>query len=374
MSVLRVISKYIVGLVFTFSGFVKCVDPLGTAHKFHDYFVDAFGLESLLWLTLPAAVFMCALELSIGLMLIFNIKIPWASWLALLFMAAFTPLTLYLAIANPVSDCGCFGDALIMTNWQTFFKNIVIDIFVIILFINRNKYTELFGKKYRILAVGATFALVIGFEIFSLNHIPIIDFRPYHVGANIPEGMIIPDDAELDVYETTLIYKKDGVTKEFTIDNYPQEGWEFVDSENKLIKKGYEPPIHDFSINIDGEDLTDVVLADEDYVFLLISYDLKKASRRNLDKINNIAIEAMGRDLEFICLTNTIEPDVIQNFRQETGAQYLFGFTDQTTLKTIVRSNPGLVLLKKGTILDKWHHRHLPDVDELMERLESTSY
>jgi len=374
MAVLRVISRYIIGIVFTFSGFVKCVDPLGTAHKFHDYFVDAFGLESLLWLTLPAAIFMCAIELSIGLMLILNIKVPWASWLALIFMAVFTPLTFYLAIANPVSDCGCFGDALILTNWQTFFKNIVIDIFVVILFINRDKYKELFNKKFRTLAALVTFLLVVGFEVFSLTHIPMFDFRPYHIGANIPDGMIIPDDAEQDVYETTLIYSKDGETKEFTIDNYPQEGWEFVDSENKLIKKGYEPPIHDFSISIEGDDITDIVMNDEDYVFLLISYDLTKTSRKNQEEINNLAIEAMGRGYEFICLSNIVDTGKIEEFKQETGAQYLFGFTDQTTLKTIVRANPGLVLLKKGTILDKWHHRHLPDLDDLMERLQSPSY
>ena len=186
--------------------------------------------------------------------------------------------------------------------------------------------------------------------------------------------MIIPDDAEQDVYETTLIYKKDGETREFTIDNYPQEGWEFVDSKNKLIKKGYEPPIHDFSISIEGDDITDIVLNDEDYVFLLICYDLKKTSRKNQEEINDLALEAMGRGYEFICLSNIVDTDQIEEFKQETGAQYLFGFTDQTTLKTIVRANPGLVLLKKGTILDKWHHRHLPDVKDLMERLQSPGY
>ena len=262
MATLRGISRLIVGLIFTFSGFVKCVDPLGTAIKFGDYF-GAFELDFLLPLALPAAVLMCAVELSIGLMLIFNIKVPWAAWMSVIFMAAFTPITLILAIDNPVSDCGCFGDALILTNWQTFYKNIAIDVFVIILFINRNKYKELFSKPKRIMATFVVFIAVIGFEIFSLNRLPIIDFRPYKIGVNIPEGMTIPEGAQEPVYETTLIYQKDGVKKEFTVDNYPQgDDWEWVSTDSKEIEKGYEPPIHDFSINLEDGDYTDIILAD----------------------------------------------------------------------------------------------------------------
>ncbi len=367
MQSIRFISKIIVGLVFTFSGFVKCIDPLGTAHKFHDYFVDAFGLESLLWLTLPAAIIMCAIEFCIGIMLILNIKTSWASWLALIFMAGFTPLTLYLALANPVSDCGCFGDALILTNWQTFFKNIVLDVFVIILFIERNKFKELFGMRLSKYAALITLLVVLGFEAFSITWLPILDFRPYYKGADILEGMSIPDDAAQAVYETTLFYKKDGITKGFSIDNYPQEGWEFVDTKNKLISKGYEPPIHDFSISIDGEDITEVILAEENYTFLLISYDLDKSSRKNQENINTLAEGLMNAGYKFICLTGT--PADGEQFKQETEAPYIFGFTDQTALKTIVRSNPGLILLKKGIIIDKWHHRQLPLLDELLKML-----
>ena len=218
------------------------------------------------------------------------------------------------------------------------------------------------------------FLLSIGFEVYSLNRLPIIDFRPYKIGANIPEGMEFPDDAKQPVYETTLVYQKDGVEKEFTIDNYPRtDDWEWVRTDNVLVEKGYEPPIHDFSIIIDGEDYTDVILADKNYVFLLISYDLEKASLKNQDELNELAAGLRNSGFRFICLTSS-GPDKIETFREETDAPFEFGFTDQTTLKTIVRSNPGLVLLKEGTIMDKWHHNKLPDLDDLLERLNSSSY
>ena len=146
-----------------------------------------------------------------------------------------------------------------------------------------------------------------------------------------------------------------------------------VDSENKLIQKGYEPPIHDFSIIVDDVDITDEVLTDENYVFLLISYTLDKASQKNQIELNSLASNLMDAGYPFICLTSSWT-DKIEDYKVETKAPYVFGFTDQTTLKTIVRSNPGLILLKKGTIIDKWHHRHLPEIDKLLERLNSSTY
>jgi hypothetical protein len=187
--------------------------------------------------------------------------------------------------------------------------------------------------------------------------------------------MEFPEDAKQPVYETTLVYQKDGVEKEFTIENYPKtDDWEWVRTDNVLVEKGYEPPIHDFSIIIDGEDYTDVILADENYVFLLICYDLDKSSRKNQEKLNELAAGLRNSGFRFICLTSTASPDKINNYVEETDAPFEFAFTDQTTLKTIVRSNPGLVLLKEGTIMDKWHHNKLPDLEELFDRLNSSSY
>ena len=216
--------------------------------------------------------------------------------------------------------------------------------------------------------------LIIAFEVFSLRHLPILDFRPYKVGVNITEGMTYPEDAKQPVYETILVYEKDGIEKEFTVENYPQDdSWQWVRTDNKLIEKGYEPPIHNFSIMTDDGDFTDIILGKDDYVFLLVSHDLNKSSRINQDKINEIADLMQSYSYDFICLTSTGK-DAIDEFVTETGSGYQFAFTDQTTLKTIVRSNPGLLLIKKGTILDKWHHRQLPDAGDLADKLNSGDY
>ena len=186
--------------------------------------------------------------------------------------------------------------------------------------------------------------------------------------------MTFPEDAKQPDYETILVYEKDGVEKEFTVENYPQdESWQWVRTDNKLIEKGYEPPIHDFSIIMEDGDFTDILLEKDNYVFLMVCHDLNKSSRVNQDKINELADLMESYAYDFICLTSSGK-EVINEFTAETGANYQFAFTDQTTLKTIVRSNPGLVLIKKGTILDKWHHRHLPDPRELTEKLNSGEF
>ncbi len=195
-----------------------------------------------------------------------------------------------------------------------------------------------------------------------LYHLPIVDFRPYEIGTHIPDGMIIPENATRDVYNTTFIYKKNGEEKEFTLENYPANDttWKFVDQKSKLISKGYEPPIHDFSIDLPFEgDITEEILADSNYTFLLIAHKLEKSSTKNTEKINQIYNYARENGYKFYCLNSSLNED-IQDYIEETNAQYPMATTDNITLKTIIRSNPGLVLLKSGTILNKWHNNNLP--------------
>lgn len=374
MKILRIISKLIIGLVFTFSGFVKCVDPLGTAYKINDYLLD-FNLMNLTDFALTISIIMCGLELLIGLMLLTNVKVIWASWMALLFMIFYTPLTLYIAIFNPVSDCGCFGDALIISNWATFLKNIVLLILVLILFIYRKKYRELFNPFVRYLALIVLALIVFGFEYYSLNRLPVIDFRPYSIGVNIQESMEVPPDAPQPVIESVFIYERNGVQEEFTLNNLPNQnaGWVFVDRKDKVLVEGYEPPIHDFSIStLDGWDITEEVLNDG-YVGLLIAYDLHKASEKNMAEINMLASLMQDAGHRFICLTSS-SSDEIDRFKARTQADYQFCVTDPTTLKTIIRSNPGLMLIKNGTILHKWHHKHLPSIKELDQNIQVVEY
>ncbi len=364
-------SRILVGLIFIYSGFVKGVDPVGSVIKFHDYF-QAFGLTFLDPVSMPLAILMNITELLIGITLVLGVNRNISIWSATLFMGFFTILTFFLAIYNPVSDCGCFGDALIMTNWQTFYKNMAIMPFIVILFVKRNQFKSEIGivAQWSISTISAMAGLLL--SLYCLNHLPILDFRPYNVGTHIPLKMKIPENAEPDVYETKMFYEKDGVTKEFTLENYPWEDttWKFVDQKSILIKKGYEPPIHDFSIESPEEDITESILNDENYTFAFISHDINKANKKASDKIVALQEFCSQNNFNFIGLSSSAS-ETIDNFKTETGIEIPFYNTDQTTLKTIIRSNPGFLLLQKGTIIGKWHYKDLPDTVSMSEHLQS---
>jgi len=365
--------RVLLGLLFIFSGFVKAVDPLGSAYKFHDYFT-AFGMPFMEPLTLPASFILSAIEFSLGVFILLGAYRKATSFLILAFMLVMTPLTLYLALANPVSDCGCFGDALVITNWETFYKNIVLLAAAIIVFIWSRYITPVFTPKSTWLGALYTCLFIFGVSFYCYLNLPILDFRPYKIGANIPQLMEIPEGAPHDVYKKTYTYEKDGVKKEFTIDNYPANDstWVFVDAKAKLIQKGYVPPVHDFTITtLNDVDITDIVLADSSYTFLLISPKLGKADDTNVDEINNIFDYSQLFGYQFYCLTAS-SSKAITDWIEDTCAEYPVCITDETTLKTIIRSNPGLLLLKSGTIINKWHHRNIPHGEKLTKPISES--
>ncbi len=253
-------------------------------------------------LTLPSSFILSAFEFSLGACILLGVYRKATTFFILAFMIVMTSLTLYSAIVNPVSDCGCFGDALILTNWQTFFKNIPLLLAAIVLFIWRKHITSVLSKNMAWLGGFVSCLFIFSVSFYSYQNLPILDFRPYKVGANILQLMEIPEGAPHDEYKKTYIYEKDGVQKEFTIDNYPANdpSWVFLDSKIELIKKGYQPPIHDFSITTsDGDEITDIILEDTSYSFLLISPLLEKASDMNLDKISEIFEYAQKFDYSF---------------------------------------------------------------------------
>jgi uncharacterized membrane protein YphA (DoxX/SURF4 family) len=371
MKVLRHIARIILGITFIFSGFVKGIDPWGSAYKFTDYF-NAMGMEWLVWAAFPLGVVLAFAEFAIGAALLLNLFIRVFSWLAFLFMAFFLPLTLWIAIKNPVTDCGCFGDALVISNWETFYKNVVLMIFAIIVVVYRKnmdwKWFQKPGLFMGIITVVAYFTVV----YYSYNHEPIFDFRPYKVGVNIPEAMKIPENAQKEVYENTFYYKNKntGKVKKFSEENYPWQdtvNWVYENMESRIVQEGFVPPIHDLTIDSrDGENVIDFFIHDDNYVFMLIAYNLDKSSLKPQEKINNLAAWAMEKEMSFICLTSSLydEWDV---FTEETGAPYEFFNCDEITLKTIIRSNPGLIVIKGGTIVDKWHYNDIPTPEEFAE-------
>jgi uncharacterized membrane protein YphA (DoxX/SURF4 family) len=374
MKTLWHIARILLGLVFIFSGFVKGVDPWGMAYKFTDYF-NVWGMDSLTSFALPLGILLSATEFAIGIALVFNVFISLTSTLAVLMMFFFTVLTFILALTNPVTDCGCFGDALILTNWETFFKNIVFLAFAIIVFAYRKRHHPGNFKPIASMMAISTILVFAYLVDYSYNHLPIIDFRPYKIGVNIPEGMTVPDDAPIDVYENTLYYKnkKTGEVKQFTEDNSPWQDsttWEFESIDTKLVQEGYKAPIHNFFIETpEGEDIKDFFLYDENYTFFFISKHLDDADTSNLEQLKELAQYANDQGMNFIGLTSSL-PENIDAYIAEHDLPFEMFNADEITLKTMIRSNPGLMLIKNGTILDKWHYNDFPTIEEFEKQLK----
>ena len=354
------IGRKLFGLVFVFSGFVKAIDPLGSTYKIEDY-LHTFGgfFESMADYAFPLAIALSTIELIIGLNMLFNIHIDLTNVLALLFMLVMTPLTLYIAIKNPVTDCGCFGDALIISNWATFFKNVVLIAIAILMLIYHYRFHPFLTNRSQFVAFFLFIVIGVSLSLYSYRHLPMIDFLPYKVGVNIPKAMAVPDNAPADEYKTTFIYEKNGEQKEFTLDNYPKgdSSWVFVDQKSVLVSKGYHAPIHDFNImNAQFDDITQQVLNHPGQTYLLIMYDVTEASVEGAKKANAIYKKAVRSGIKFYALTGSNDEDV-KRFIKKNGLAYPFWKTDPTTLKTIIRANPGLVLLKQGTVVGKWNWR-----------------
>lgn len=355
--------RIIVALTFIFSGFVKAIDPIGLQYKLQDY-LGAIGIPGFLpdWMLLIMAVLLAAVEFCMGIFLLFAIQRRLISKLIVVFMSIMTLITVWLAVANPVKDCGCFGDALHLTNTETLVKNIILLGCSIVIMRRPLAMFRFISESNQWIVINYTIVFIFVSSGLSLYYLPLFDFRPYRIGTNIPRGMEIPKDAEQPLFETTFIMEKGGQRKEFTLNDYPDSTWKFIDSKTVQVKEGYIPPIHDFSVadRKTGKDLTDSVLRHKGYTFLLIAPHLERADDSNFGDIDQLYEYAQTYNIPFYCLTASTAK-AIQRWRDITGAEYPFCITDETTLKTIVRSNPGLLLLKDGTIINKWSHNQLPN-------------
>jgi len=372
MKILRNICRLLLGIVFIYSGFVKGLDPLGSTYKLTDYF-NAFSMNWLSSLSFTFSILLSIIEFIIGFCMVFNIRIKWASIGALIFMSIFTPLTLFIALKNPVSDCGCFGDALVISNWDTFLKNIVLIFCAIIVFRDRRKFKSIWTVIDQYFWLLASIIFMTWLSVCSYQHLPLIDFRPYKTGVNISEEMAIPEGAQTDEYKSIFKYKniKTGEVQEFDETNYPWQdtlNWEYVDLRQEIIREGYRPKINDFTlIHPFNGDISEQILSNQGYSFLLISYNIKKYDNSNQDKINKLAAFCQEYGHDFYCVTSSLETET-QRFAEDNQADYEFCNMDETQLKTIIRSNPGLLLLKNGTIIEKWHNNNIPDVKDLKNR------
>ncbi|MFV5693713.1 BT_3928 family protein [Flavobacterium sp. LT1R49] len=356
-------SRIFVGILFIISGLIKLNDPIGFSYKLAEYFGEpVFNMPFLVPFALAIALFLVILEVVLGVMLLIGYKSKFTINSLLLLIVFFTFLTFYSAYFDVVRDCGCFGDALHITPWQSFTKDVVLLFFILILFFNRKLVKPLFGNTVQNILAFASIALCAFMGYWVINHLPIIDFRPYKVGTNIQKGMRIPDNAPKSVVEMVFIYKVNGVDKEFSEKDLMAlpEGATFVDRKDKVITEGYVPPIHDFAMEKEGSDYKEEFL-NEPKLVMIVAYDLVHADKAGLIKLEKLNQEAKAKGYKVIGMTAS-SPEEIAKSKKEFGMTFDFYFCDATALKTIERANPSIVILEKGTILQKVHYNDIANL------------
>jgi uncharacterized membrane protein YphA (DoxX/SURF4 family) len=348
---------------------VKIVDPIGSEIKFGEYF-EAFGMHVLVPGSLAFGVLLAVAELVTGLCLLFGLRMKLASLASVAFIGFFTALTFVLALTDAVKDCGCFGDAVKLTNWQTFYKNLIILPFTVYMFVERRKYKTFMSCRAELSVVGLFLLASVGISTYCYRHLPLIDFIAYKAGANIPKEMSIPEGAPEDVYaEGTYIYEKNGRKQTFTLDNLPDSTWVFVDAPPpKLLKKGYVPKIQDFSISSSEGLIHDKIFERGGYVIFVTSENISKMNTGKSALLNELYEFSTKSGINFMMLTAS--QDDAADYAAKAGAAYPIFFTDATALKSMVRSNPGMMLLKDNVVLKKWHYNDFPSVEELRNALE----
>ncbi|MFH0761063.1 MAG: BT_3928 family protein [Bacteroidota bacterium] len=364
MKTLRTLFRNLVGVVFIFSGFVKGIDPLGTVYRMQDYFL-AFGTGWANSLALPLTIFLCTLEFMVGISLLFNLWLRIMTWALLPLMTFFTILTFFDAVYNLVPDCGCFGDAIKLSNVETFIKNLVLMAFVIPVFLWRKKYKSALPASGELGALVLTAALFTGLSVYCLWHLPVIDFSDWRTGNTVSRRV----DKPVRFYVT---YKNryTGETQEFLSPNYPwndstwMANWMFV---SQRVDNSLQNEILLMIEDTAGNDLSETFLNIPDYNFFLVAYDLTATDRTAFEKLQPLADHASGAGYSFICLTSTL-PSEIERFKSETGTRIDFYNADDVVLKSMIRSNPGLILLKDGKILAKWHYNDFPEWQWMKKR------
>lgn len=376
------IARTLLALTFLFSGFVKCVDPLGTVYKVEDYLTAMGGFMADM---IPAAgvfaVLLIVAEWILGWMMLFNVRTKWTVWGALAFMLVMTPITLWIALTNAVEDCGCFGDAIKLSNWQTFYKNIVLLLLELILLFCKKGIPQLFSWWAELTLFLIGLGISAGIMGYGYTHLPIIDFRPYKVGNNIIELMEDGVAPKIDVFYT---FEKDGELREFLYMERPDlngdSTWTFVSQETRILQEGKEPTIMDFRLerilwDSDSDDISPVperyiyldddltydILESEDPVTLIVMYDLSKRDRKQAARAVQLYKDIKEQGGICFFLTGSGEEDLFA-FAEETGIDINTGsylYMDATPIKTIVRANPGVVVLQNGVVKEKHNMRNL---------------
>ncbi len=348
-----------VGVIFIISGLIKLNDPLGFSFKLEEYFSEAvLDLPFLMPYALGLSIFVVILEVVLGVMLLLGFQKKFTVWSLLLLIIFFTFLTFYSAYFNKVTDCGCFGDAIKLTPWESFTKDLVLLILIGVLYYGMQYITPVLRPRATRILVAISLLASIWFGYYVLNHLPLKDFRPYKIGANIQQGMEIPEDAPKPVFEYSWRFRNNGQDEVIiTNGDYPSVEGEFIGVETKEIQPGYEPPIHDFSLEREGMDFT-YELLEKEKLMMVVAYDLAKTETAAYQELKITTDQALEAGYTVIGMSAS-GVDWTGQFQEMYKLGFPFYFTDETTLKTIVRSNPGVLVLERGTIVEKVHYNDL---------------
>jgi uncharacterized membrane protein YphA (DoxX/SURF4 family) len=366
MKLIANISRLLTGIVFVFSGFVKGVDPLGTAYRLEDYFI-AFNWPFFIPFALFFSVLLCTIEFSVGAMLLFNIKMKLTSWLLLLMMLFFTGLTLNDALYNPVPDCGCFGDFVKLTNWQTFYKNLILLPFVIFIFFYRKKFKPFVNNSSQLVLALVFTGLFAGFSYYCYSHLPVLEFTEWKKG-----NKLYPENPQPVKYYLTYKNKKSGEMKEYLSPNYPFNDsiwmleWEFasqrVEDPNEYFGKSL------IISDTTGNNVTESIIRNPEYQLIVNSYDLSQANVKAFIKLNDFVQKAYADNISTAVIVSS-QPSDIARFANENNLSFDFYTADDIIMKSIVRSNPGLLLMKDGVILKKWHANDIPEYEDFRKTI-----
>ena len=369
--------RIFVGLLFIFSGLIKINDPLGFSYKLEEYF-EVFHIGFLGNFALSMAIILCSLEIILGFALLIGVRAKSVAWGLLLLIIFFAFLTFYSAYFKVVQTCGCFGDAIPLTPWQSFSKDLVLLLLIIIIFINRKTIEPVFSKKTGDTLLIGSAIVSVGIGLYTYNFMPVIDFLPYKVGASIPDAMKTPPGAKPDEFQITynLKNKKTGETKVMTDREYlssniwKDNNWVVVGTpENKLVKKGYEPPIKDLSIqDAQGSNYTNELLSNPYNSLIVVAYDLNHTNVEAIGKLNAVAANLIHNfNTRTIMLTSNSAKDAEAFARKNHLVMEIF-YADEVPLKSMVRANPGVILMKNGVILNKWHYHSMPKYEDLVKQ------
>lgn len=369
MKAITNICRFLVGVLFIISGLIKANDAVGFSYKLDEYFT-VFNTPWFTHISLPLAMGISIMEVALGFALLVGYRMVMVSWLLLLMIVFFGFLTFYSAYFDVVKDCGCFGDALHLKPWQSFGKDMALLILILPIFAQRKNIGPLFSERATNLATYGATLITAWFTWHCYQHLPVKDFRPFAIGKNINEGIKLPPGAVTDSVVMVFIYEKDGKQIELSTDQLGKvdSTYKFIDRKDKKIREGDVPHIHDFAIRDDKDnDFTQDFMNRPDYIFMLVAYDMNKTNKTIQPRINDFVALCQQHDIEFFGLTSTPAAET-DKFRHEFQSMFPYYYCDATTLKTIIRSNPGLVLLKNGTVIDMWHFNDLPSFDEVNKK------